>query len=755
MSLVTARQRTGNLPAEMTSLVGRGTEIAAVRERLGTARLVTLTGVGGVGKTRLALRVAADARRSFPGGVWLVALSALRDPAALAQSVATALQLHDQSARSPQEVLTDHLAGQHVLLVFDTCEHLVGACADLAETLLRAAPGLRILCTSRQPLGVPGEHTVNVPPLDALDDAMKLFAERALAVDPSFLLSPANRQTVARLCERLDGLPLAIELAAVRLRALSLDQLFTRLDDRFRLLGQRPPAGAPRHETLRTTIGWSHDLCTPAEQGLWARLSVFAGAFDLDAAESVCAGSDEVLSALIELVDKSIVLREPTVTGARFKLLDTLREYGAEWLEKLGETTMLRRRHRDHYLDLARRFDAEWAGPDQVAWYERISSEIPNIAAAIEFCLAEPAEHSAGLDLAGRLGFFWIVGRHMKLGRHYLDRALATGTEAGAERAWALWVRSWIALPEGDHPLAESLAAESREIAGSLDNGRLLAYAIYAAGLAAVAAGELDRGIALCQDASTRHRERGDNAIGTTMTACAMGMGLVHRGEPDRAIEALEEARRLSGEPGELWARSYCDFIQAMAELNRGAAKRALEYGRAALEAKRRLHDHTGSIASIDILAGVAVALGDGYRAARLLGAAQEAWQSIGTPQAGSPELLAARAGCEGAARALVGDTDYDTAFRQGLRLDLHTAIAYALGEEKDLPPAEPAGKPALTRREFEVADRLALGMSNREIAENLVIARRTVDSHVEHILAKLGFTSRTQIAAWISTRQS
>ncbi|HXA59670.1 MAG TPA: LuxR C-terminal-related transcriptional regulator [Streptosporangiaceae bacterium] len=752
---MTARQRTGNLPAEMTSLVGRGTEIAAVRERLGTARLVTLTGVGGVGKTRLALRVAADARRSFPGGVWLVELSALRDPAALAQSVVTTLQLHDQSARSPQEVLTEHLAGQHVLLVFDTCEHLVGACADLAETLLRAAPGLRILCTSRQPLGVPGEHTVNVPPLDALDDAMKLFAERALAVDPSFLLSSANRQTVARLCERLDGLPLAIELAAVRLRALSLDQLLTRLDDRFRLLGQRPPAGAPRHETLRTTIGWSHDLCTPAEQGLWARLSVFAGAFDLDAAESVCAGSDEVLSALIELVDKSIVLREPTVTGARFKLLDTLREYGAEWLEKLGETTMLRRRHRDHYLDLARRFDAEWAGPDQVAWYERISSEIPNIAAAIEFCLAEPAEHNAGLDLAGRLGFFWIVGRHMKLGRHYLDRALATSTEAGAERAWALWVRSWIALPEGDHPLADSLAAESREIAGSLDNGRLLAYAIYAAGLAAVAAGELDRGIALCQDASTRHTERGDNAIGTTMTACAMGMGLVHRGEPDRAIEALEEARRLSGEPGELWARSYCDFIQAMAELNRGAAERALEYGRAALEAKRRLHDHTGSIASIDVLAGVAVALGDGYRAARLLGAAQEAWQSIGTPQAGLPELLAARAGCEGAARALVGDTDYDTAFRQGLRLDLHTAIAYALGEEKDLPPAEPPGKPALTRREFEVADRLALGMSNREIAENLVIARRTVDSHVEHILAKLGFTSRTQIAAWISTRQS
>ncbi len=326
--------RKGNLPAEVTRFVGRRRELSQIRDALERYRLVTLRGVGGVGKTRLAVRMAADVRRSFADGVWLVELSALRNAELLPRTVAACLGLPDQASGDPVDLLADHLADRHLLLILDTCEHLVDACAKLAEALLRAAPRLRILATSREPLDVMGEQALLISPLEvphpdapaAGSDSVTLFVDRADAMMPGFTLTEANQRPVAEVCRGLDGIPLALELAAVRLRTMSIEQIAARLDDRFRLLGTARTS-LNRHQTLSAAVGWSHDLCTPAEQRLWARLSVFPGDFDLEAAEHVCAGdtvaADTLFDTLGRLVEKSIVLCEQD--GRRYRMLDTIR----------------------------------------------------------------------------------------------------------------------------------------------------------------------------------------------------------------------------------------------------------------------------------------------------------------------------------------------------------------------------------------------------------------------------------------------
>ena len=326
MTTLVPERRKGNLPAEMTRFIGRRQELSQVRDALERYRLVTLRGVGGVGKTRLALHLAVGLRRSFADGVWLAELSALRNAELLARTVAASLGLPDQAPGDPVDLLADHLAERHLLLILDTCEHLVGACAKLAEALLGAAPRLRILATSREPLDVRGEQALLISPLEVPDsdeaaagsDAVALFADRAEAMMPGFTLTAANQQPVVQLCRRLDGIPLALELAAVRLRAMSIEQIVARLDDRFLLLGTTR-SSEDRHQTLRAAIDWSHELCTAQEQRLWARLSVFPGGFDLEAAERVCAGEPLTVGALFDtlgrLVEKSIVVCNRTGAG--------------------------------------------------------------------------------------------------------------------------------------------------------------------------------------------------------------------------------------------------------------------------------------------------------------------------------------------------------------------------------------------------------------------------------------------------------
>lgn len=350
-------RRTSGFPTELTSFVGRRDEAAEVRRLLSAGRLLTLTGPGGVGKTRLAGHVARQVARVFPDGVWLVPLAALQDEAFVPHAVIEALGVRNESVRPPLDILVEYLRERRLLIVLDNCEHVLRSCAVLAATVLAATEGVRVLATSRHRLGLVGERLFEVPPLSAPAPeevaagtvaaerfpALRLFADRAAAVVPGFTVGEGNQAAVARLCRRLDGLPLAIELAAVRVRSLGVDRLVERLDDRYRLLTGGSPASAPRHRTLRSAVDWSHELCTAQEQLVWAWLSVFVGSFDLAAAEAVCAGegidSADVLDAVAGLVDKSVLVREETGGQVRYRLLVSLRDYGREKLAELGEVT--------------------------------------------------------------------------------------------------------------------------------------------------------------------------------------------------------------------------------------------------------------------------------------------------------------------------------------------------------------------------------------------------------------------------------
>lgn len=487
----------GRLPAEVTSFVGRQRELTELARLLAGQRLVTVTGPGGVGKSRLALRAAARAAGAFPDGTWLVEVAPVQDRQLLGHAVLEALRLTDGTARPPLDVLVEQLAGRRLLLVLDGCEHLVEACAELVRALLRALPGLRVLTTSRVALRTAGEHLLTLAPLPVgpvrpgvLPDAVRLFADRARAVVPAFDVSTEGAEVIARLCRRLDGIPLAVELAAGRLRALSVAQIGARLDDRFRLLTGGDPTALPRHQTLRTTIGWSHELCTVQERLLWARLSVFAGGFDLDAAEYVCAGRgvdpDELLDLLTELVAKSVVLREDCAYGVRFRLLDTVREYGLQWLRAAGDEQRLLRRHRDWYLGVATWGEVEWFGPRQAETAERTELVHADLRAALEFCLAEPGEEQLALLMAGTLWFYWVGCGHLGEGRHWLDRALALDPEPTGARAKALWVTGYMATLQGDLVAARPALEECRRQALATGDDRALAYAVHRQGCAAL-----------------------------------------------------------------------------------------------------------------------------------------------------------------------------------------------------------------------------------------------------------------------------
>lgn len=392
--MTTSLARAGNLPTAYTTFVGRRRDIAEIRRRLADVRLLTLTGVGGVGKTRLALEVAAAARKGFADGVWLVDLAPVQDPATVAEVTATALGMPDLSARPAVEQLAAYLAERQCLILLDNCEHLVDACAALADALLSAAPGLRVLATSRQTLDLAGEHVFTVAPLSVPDEAVELLRDRAAAHRPEFDVTDANRAAVTRLCTRLDGLPLAIELAAARLRTLTVDQVTDRLEDRFALLTGGSRAARPRQRTLRALIDWSYELCTPAERLLWNRLSVFAGGFGLDAAEGVCADAADamvegisradVLDLLDRLVAQSVVLITEREGQPRYWLLETIRQYGAEKLAESGEGDRVRVLHRDFHRGLAERIADGWYGPGQEEGLARLRAEHGNLRIALE-----------------------------------------------------------------------------------------------------------------------------------------------------------------------------------------------------------------------------------------------------------------------------------------------------------------------------------------------------------------------------------
>jgi len=691
-------RRDGNLPNELTSFVGRTRLLTTLRRRLSEHRLVTVTGIGGVGKSRTALRIAHQMRGDFADGVWFADLARLQDPGMLRHTITSALGLADQSARSADETLVEWLGDREVLLIIDTCEHLVDACGALFEDLLDSARGLTILATSRQSLNCRGEHTVTVPPLTVPGDscgedvftneAVQLFVARANAAVPTFMLDEGNVGPVAELCRQLDGIPLAIELAAVRMRSLSVEQILGLLTDRFSLLAGASRTALPRHQTLRAAIGWSHELCEPAERLLWARLSVFAGDFELDAARYVCSGdnlpSEDIMELISSLVEKSILLSDGTPSGHRYRLIDTLRQYGEEWLDKLGESSVIRERHRDYYLQLAQRSEDAWSGARQVYWYVRMRHEHDNIRVALDHCLRTPGEVQAGLKLLSSLWFMWVACGLAREGRLYLEKTLELARLPSPDRCKALWVLSYINSAQGNITGAIEAAEQCSSDAVRVGDSGAVILATKMLGTAAFLQNDLQKASALLGVAIEFHKSGRELNPGLLPSIVELSMVLLIQNEPAEAEVLLRDCIAVCTQRGELWLRSYAIYALASVYQVMGRSPEAISNAREALRLKRYFHDVLGIGLAIELVAKQALEDGQAEFAARLMGGGQANWRTFGMPQLGSPFFNSEHDRCVKECRRILGEEANEKAFTQGRKLNLEELIVLALGDHED-----------------------------------------------------------------------
>ncbi len=745
----------GNVPAPITSFVGRRDELDEICLLLGEGRLITLSGVGGVGKTRLAQQAAAELAAGFPDGVWLVELAALADPALLPHTIVDSLGISQRSARNPMTTLIEFLRRRRVLLILDNCEHLLDRTAGVVDELLRAADRLHVVTTSRQRLGVTGEILLRIDPLE-IPVAARLFAERAATVVPGFVVDASNVDAVTRVCQRLEGIPLALELAAVRLRVLTVTDLAARLEDRFALLVEGGRTAPARHRTLRATVDWSHDLCTPAEQLLWARLAIFTGSFDLAAAEVVCSDAElpreAILDTLAGLIDKSIVNAEQGATRARFRLLETVREYGLARLTELGAEQLLRERHRDCYLQLIGAACAEWFGPEQRTWCDRLRMEQPNLRAAFDFSLAAKDEAEAGLLLVGRPWFLWVC-LYLAEGRHWLDRAVDSTTGSSVARLRALATAGYIASLQGDRAAADELLTASDAGQAMSPDPETACYTHHVRGVYALFFGDAEQcGRALTEALDEYSQVPAPEDL-RMVARIQLGLSRIFLGEVAEASALFEECRARCEAAGEEWLLSYALYGLGLARFAESDLSAAAEYVHQSLQIKRVFGDSLGLAMALDLAAWIRAEQGANAPAATLLGAAAHLWQTFGAELFGSSHWLAYRHRCETRTRAALGSA-YETAFELGAGLSIDDAVAYVLGMDTDRHAGATTPATGLTRREWEVALLIAKGLANRTIAGELRVSQRTAETHVQHILTKLGFSSRAQIANWVGERR-
>jgi predicted ATPase/DNA-binding CsgD family transcriptional regulator len=756
----------GNLPAEVTSFIGRRAELPTLKKALERYRAVTVAGTGGVGKTRLARRVAAEVSGSFADGAWLIELDDLADRALLPSTVLLGLGLRDDGGAPVESRLVDHFRTRQALLLLDGCDGVVDACAGLVARLLRAAPGLKVLSTSRRPLHIEGEAVTTLSPLPVPPegeaepvaaalmgyDAVALFVERAAAVRADVIDSDARLAVVASICRRLDGLPMAIEFAAERLDVLALDELDDRLGDAYRVLvsGRR---GVPeRRRTLEALVESSFALCSAEEQVLWARLAVFTGRFCLPAVERVC--TDEaipehrVLDLVAGLIDKSVLVREERSGGSWYRLPRLLREYALRRVTESGELHRLRRRHVEWCLWLASQASDGLMTARSHDWIGQVRGNHANIRAALEYCFEDKETVQDGLQLAATLWYHWLIAGLVAEGREWLDRGLSLAPpEPTVGRALALTAAAHLAVTGGDR--ADELLAASNEAEAQLAEPAVTGNLRFVEGLLAIHRNDLPTACAKLGLALDAFRAAGSR-MSTGKTLCLLGMAWTLNGDWERGRRHCEEFLATPGASSENWGFGYIQWTTALAEWRHGSfadARRAQEHS---ARLACRFDDRFGMGSCVQSGALFFASTGRHREAALLIGAAQTHRFPAFTV------LDELRRGCVDDVRDALGTVAFAELVEEGRALTLvQAADVFAGGRRTAGPVVAPAVPEVLSRREWEVAQLVADGRGNKHIAAALVISTRTAEGHVQRILGKLGFTSRAQIAVWVTEQRA
>ena len=768
----------GNLPLGPTRLIGREREIAAICARLRApyVRLLTLLGPPGIGKTRLALEATRAAAGAFEHGAFFVPLAPLRDHDLVLSTVAGALAIPDLGSRPPLESVAASLAGRRVLLILDNFEHLPEAAPAVAD-LLGACPELTVLATSRAPLRIYGEHEYPVPPLEvpeigrssnptelATQPSVALFLERARSVRPDFVLDDGNTGALTEICVRLEGLPLAIELAAAQIRLLAPAAMLARLDRRLPLLIGGPRDMPARQQTLRGAIGWSYDLLDETERMLLRRLSVFVGGFSLEAARSVCGAAEDdeisVLHGVSALVTKSLVRGEQG-EGAepRFGMLETIREYGLEQLEACGEADAVRRRHAAYFLTLAEQAAARLHGPEQIEWLQRLGSEHDNLRAVLARSRTGAIDAEVGLRLVGALPWCWIVRGHVVEGRGWLRAMLASAAAASptALRARVLNGASELAIAAGEYAAGRSLAEEGAAIYAAVGDRAGLARSVQLVGFAEVALGDRAAGRAHLEESAALSREGGD---GWNLAFALNNLSVLawRDGDIGTAASLREQSVPIARETGDRWMIGLSLLGAGLLAREQGDLGRSTALYREALARLGELEDRWMTPRALSGLAALAHLKSDHVTAARLFGAVEVLREVSGTRE--SPRVGHMHDRDVGAVRAALDEDTFAQAWAEGRAMSFEQAVTTALrGDELLRQRRARSQQPSrsrpreLTAREREVAALIARGYTNRQIAADLVIAERTAETHVEHILAKLGLSSRSQVVAWAIER--
>jgi predicted ATPase/class 3 adenylate cyclase/DNA-binding CsgD family transcriptional regulator len=775
--------RPHNLPVHPTPLLGREHEVDAVRRLLlgAESRLVTLTGPGGTGKTRLSIQVAADLMDRVADGVFLVELAPIRDPALVPTAIAQVLGVRDMGNRPVLESLRDHLRQRSVLLVLDNFEQILPAASVVAE-LLASCPRLLVLVTSREPLRLRGEREFAVPPLAmpaahplvTPDDlsryaAAVLFVERATEIQSDFVVTAENAPAIAEICTRLDGLPLAIELAAARVRLLSPQAILARLERRLPLLTGGSRDLPDRQRTLRDAIAWSYDLLTHAEQALFRRLAIFVGGCTIETAEAVDQAdvgdrlyhldAGDVLDGIESLISKSLLRQASGSDGApRLTMLETVREYGLEQLQATGELRALQRWHAGHYLALAEEAVPRLRGPEQRAWLDRLAAEHPNLRAALAWSLTDDRQSDAALRLSGALAWFWTSRGHFSEGPHWLDRALAVSEPHPVARLTALYGAGWMAHVHQGADVARQHLEAGLALAETLGDRWATAWILHLLGRVAYYADDAARAREL-GEASLRVAREIDDPWLIAWAVHLLGLAAHVAGEYQAALAHSEQSLAIRREIGYLEGIGICFNIMGVSTCRLGDYAASLDYTRDSVLILREVGIDWTLHNGMALLATLAVALGQPRRGVRVAGATAAFGESIDVqPIPMIRELL--HPALDAARRAL-GDADYELAWRHGRALSLDEAVAEALAVEAapapghaTVPPVSPsspapASPAGLSPREIEVLRLIAAGRTSKEVAEALVLSIRTVERHITHVYEKIGARGRADATAF------